>query len=89
MLSSINWYCPKVYKILYFIKILCVLIYQVDPPRGWSFEPTEVTLNVDGITDDCSQGKDINFTFKGFGITGRVSSKLSLLYENILKNIMI
>ncbi|EFN79110.1 nodal modulator 3 isoform X2 [Harpegnathos saltator] len=49
-------------------------ILKVDPPRGWSFEPTEVALNVDGITDDCSQGKDINFTFKGFGITGRVIS---------------
>ncbi|TGZ54225.1 Nodal modulator 2 [Temnothorax longispinosus] len=49
-------------------------VLKVDPPRGWSFEPTEVTLNVDGVTDDCSQGKDINFTFKGFGITGRVIS---------------
>jgi hypothetical protein len=46
----------------------------VDPPRGWSFEPTEVALNVDGVTDDCSQGNDINFIFKGFGITGRVSN---------------
>lgn len=46
---------------------------QEDPPRGWSFEPTEVLLNVDGRTDACSQGKDINFTFKGFGITGRVN----------------
>ncbi|KYM94379.1 PREDICTED: nodal modulator 3 [Cyphomyrmex costatus] len=49
-------------------------ILKIDPPRGWSFEPTEVTLNVDGDMDDCSQGKDINFTFKGFGITGRVIS---------------
>ncbi|XP_025074789.1 nodal modulator 3 [Pogonomyrmex barbatus] len=47
-------------------------VLKVDPPRGWSFEPIEVSLNVDGITDDCSQGKDINFTFKGFGITGRI-----------------
>ncbi|OAD52229.1 Nodal modulator 1 [Eufriesea mexicana] len=49
-------------------------VLKVDPPRGWSFEPTEVLLNVDGRTDACSQGKDINFTFKGFGITGRVIS---------------
>ncbi|XP_015587289.1 nodal modulator 2 isoform X2 [Cephus cinctus] len=49
-------------------------ILKIDPPRGWSFEPTEVFLNVDGSTDVCSQGKDINFTFKGFGITGRVTS---------------
>ncbi|XP_017891823.1 nodal modulator 3 [Ceratina calcarata] len=49
-------------------------VLKVDPPRGWSFEPTEVVLNVDGTTDACSQGKDINFTFKGFGITGKVTS---------------
>ncbi|KOC70780.1 Nodal modulator 2 [Habropoda laboriosa] len=49
-------------------------VLKVDPPRGWSFEPTEVVLNVDGATDACSQGKDINFTFKGFGITGKVNS---------------
>jgi hypothetical protein len=35
-------------------------------------------LNVDGRTDQCSQGKDINFVFKGFAITGRVS-KISFL----------
>lgn len=55
----------------------------MDPPRGWSFEPTEVELNVDGVADDCSQGKDINFTFKGFGITGRVSNDLSCDFMNI------
>ncbi|CAK9802616.1 Nodal modulator 3 [Anthophora quadrimaculata] len=49
-------------------------VLKVDPPRGWSFEPTEVLLNVDGTMDACSQGKDINFTFKGFGITGKVNS---------------
>ncbi|XP_076247163.1 BOS complex subunit NOMO3 isoform X2 [Calliopsis andreniformis] len=49
-------------------------VLKVDPPRGWSFEPTEVLLNVNGQTDACSQGKDINFTFKGFGITGKVIS---------------
>ncbi|XP_048265268.1 uncharacterized protein LOC100649850 isoform X3 [Bombus terrestris] len=49
-------------------------VLKVDPPRGWSFEPTEILLVVDGTTDACSEGKDINFTFKGFGITGRVTS---------------
>ncbi|CAL7942843.1 unnamed protein product [Xylocopa violacea] len=49
-------------------------VLKVDPPRGWSFEPTEILLNVDGTSDACSQGKDINFTFKGFGITGKVTS---------------
>ncbi|XP_076659789.1 uncharacterized protein LOC143363051 [Halictus rubicundus] len=49
-------------------------VLKVDPPRGWSFDPMEVLLNVDGTTDACSQGKDINFIFKGFGITGRVTA---------------
>ncbi|XP_015179273.1 PREDICTED: nodal modulator 1 [Polistes dominula] len=53
-------------------------ILKIDPPRGWSFDPMEVNLNVDGSTDICSQGKDINFTFKGFGITGKVTSYNSL-----------
>ncbi|XP_075235933.1 BOS complex subunit NOMO3 [Lycorma delicatula] len=49
-------------------------ILKVDPPKGWTFEPSEVTLVVDGTTDFCSQGKDINFIFKGFAITGKVVS---------------
>ncbi|KAG7199506.1 hypothetical protein KM043_014125 [Ampulex compressa] len=49
-------------------------VLKVDPPRGWSFEPTEVYLNIDGATDICSRGTDVNFTFKGFGITGRIIS---------------
>ena len=46
---------------------------KLEPPRGWSFDPTEIVLNIDGSSaDPCSQGKDINFVFKGFGITGKV-----------------
>ncbi|XP_036332168.1 nodal modulator 1 isoform X1 [Rhagoletis pomonella] len=45
---------------------------KVSPPPGWSFEPEQVELNFDGETDLCSQGKDVNFAFKGFGITGKV-----------------
>lgn len=47
-------------------------ILQVHPPPGWSFEPSKVKLGVDGVTDPCSTGTDINFTFSGFGITGKV-----------------
>ena len=46
---------------------------RISPPSGWSFEPSQVELNFDGKTDICSQGKDVNFVFKGFGITGKVS----------------
>lgn len=46
--------------------------FQLEPPPGWSFTPTRVDLVVDGVSDLCSQGKDIDFNFKGFGITGKV-----------------
>lgn len=48
-------------------------LLQVSPPPGWSFEPQQVELNFDGKNDICSQGKDVNFVFKGFGITGKVA----------------
>ncbi|XP_058459551.1 BOS complex subunit NOMO3 [Malaya genurostris] len=47
-------------------------VLKVIPPPGWSFEPEEVAIKFDGTTDICSQGKDVNFLFKGFGITGKV-----------------
>ncbi|GBP38174.1 Nodal modulator 1 [Eumeta japonica] len=47
-------------------------VLKVHPPAGWSFEPSEVNLIVDGSTDQCSTGQDINFAFNGFGITGKV-----------------
>ena len=36
-------------------------VLKPDPPKGWGFEPESVTLKVDGQTDPCSQGQDINF----------------------------
>ena len=47
-------------------------ILQVTPPPGWSFEPAQVALNVDGHSDPCSKNEDINFLFKGFGLSGKV-----------------
>lgn len=47
-------------------------ILKISPPPGWSFEPEQIEINFDGKTDLCSQGKDVNFAFKGFGITGRI-----------------
>lgn len=48
-------------------------VLKLEPPRGWSFEPLEISLKVDdSSTNLCSQGKDVNFIFKGFGITGKV-----------------
>ncbi|KAG5882400.1 hypothetical protein JTB14_008975 [Gonioctena quinquepunctata] len=50
-----------------------VMILELSPPPGWSFEPKKVVLTIDG-NDLCSQGKDIDFVFQGFGITGKVES---------------
>lgn len=47
-------------------------VLKVLPPPGWSFEPDSVEINFDGETDPCSLEQDVNFVFKGFGITGRV-----------------
>lgn len=47
-------------------------VLKIDPPAGWSIEPAEISLNVDGESDPCSLGQDVNFEFTGFGITGRV-----------------
>lgn len=65
----------------YLCNSILLAIIKVDPPRGWSFDPTEVLLNVDGTTDACSQGKDINFIFKGFGITGKVNYLLQRTFN--------
>ncbi|XP_070547557.1 BOS complex subunit NOMO1-like [Ptychodera flava] len=50
-------------------------VLKVEPPAGWSFEPSSVDLTIDGKTDKCSKGEDINFQFTGFSIVGRVISK--------------
>ncbi|KAJ8923473.1 hypothetical protein NQ315_010051 [Exocentrus adspersus] len=55
------------------------LLLELSPPPGWSFEPKQVTILVDGVSDLCSKGQDINFVFQGFGITGKVES----LYNNV------
>ena len=55
-------------------------ILKLEPPRGWSFEPSQVELTIDDSEKDlCSQGKDINFVFKGFGITGKVLSSSKVI----------
>ena len=35
-------------------------------------EPESVSLKVDGSTDKCSLGEDINFKFTGFTVSGKV-----------------
>ncbi|GJQ67388.1 hypothetical protein Trydic_g5084 [Trypoxylus dichotomus] len=52
-------------------------VLELEPPPGWSFEPTKINLAIDRENDICSRGQDINFVFKGFGITGKVESAMS------------
>uniref|UniRef100_A0A671LL93 Nodal modulator 1-like n=1 Tax=Sinocyclocheilus anshuiensis TaxID=1608454 RepID=A0A671LL93_9TELE len=54
-------------------------VIKIEPPSGWSFEPTAVELHVDGITDICTKEQDINFVFTGFSVLGTVLSKGHLL----------
>ncbi|KAK7072547.1 hypothetical protein SK128_022649 [Halocaridina rubra] len=49
-------------------------VLKVAPPSGWSFKPDAVTLKVDGETDACTLGQDINFHFQGFAVIGKVVS---------------
>lgn len=46
---------------------------QIFGQPGLSFDPEFIELYFDGQTDICSLKKDINFAFKGFGITGKVN----------------
>ncbi|CAI5792165.1 nodal modulator 1-like [Podarcis lilfordi] len=50
-------------------------VLKIEPPLGWSFEPTSVDIHVDGINDICTKGGDINFVFTGFSVNGKVLSK--------------
>uniref|UniRef100_A0A8C0LCH2 Nodal modulator 1-like n=1 Tax=Canis lupus dingo TaxID=286419 RepID=A0A8C0LCH2_CANLU len=50
-------------------------ILKIEPPLGWSFEPTIVELYVDGVSDICTKGGDIDFVFTGFSVNGKVLSK--------------
>uniref|UniRef100_A0A8C8JIX6 Prealbumin-like fold domain-containing protein n=1 Tax=Oncorhynchus tshawytscha TaxID=74940 RepID=A0A8C8JIX6_ONCTS len=54
-------------------------VLKIEPPLGWSFEPTSVDLYVDGVNDICTKEQDINFVFTGFSVSGTVLSKGQLL----------
>jgi len=52
-------------------------LLKIEPPQGWIFEPMSVNLNVDGITDPCSNSKEINFHFRGFTLAGKIVNQFS------------
>ena len=47
-------------------------VIKVAPPLGWKFSPAEQTIDINGVTDPCTTNQDIDFTFDGFGVVGRV-----------------
>ena len=49
-------------------------------------DPESVELTIDGTTDKCSKGEDINFQFTGFGVVGKVG-KIGIM-RIVLLNIM-
>ena len=82
--SPQSQFCPKLAR----SKCSCWLRGGVGGqlPRNlsWSFftvndliffcaDPSSVELNIDGSTDKCSKGEDINFIFTGFTLSGKVS----------------
>jgi len=49
-------------------------VIKVESEAGWNFSPAEQSVHVDGSTDACSNGQDLNFQFVGLTIGGAVLS---------------
>ena len=47
-------------------------VIKVAPPLGWKFSPSEVVIDINGVSDPCTTNQDINFVFDGFGVVGKV-----------------
>lgn len=58
---------------------------KIEPPQGWSFEPSSVSLHIDGTSDPCSLNQDINFVFKGFTLTGQVI--ITVIFLNFIDEV--
>lgn len=62
-------------------------VFQISSIYKWSFEPKQIKLNFDGVTDACSSGKDIIFQFKGFRVFGKVNN--SYFNFNLIIKLMV
>ena len=49
-----------------------MLCYLYVPSAVLFVEPSEVFVKVDGKTDQCSRGEDIDFELLGFSVYGQV-----------------
>uniref|UniRef100_A0A803TL17 Prealbumin-like fold domain-containing protein n=1 Tax=Anolis carolinensis TaxID=28377 RepID=A0A803TL17_ANOCA len=50
-------------------------LYDKDYTFSLLIDPTSVDIHVDGISDICTRGGDIDFVFTGFSVNGKVLSK--------------
>ena len=66
--------CNMFYVTVYPVPELNLLLCPVPHPRPpcHCAEPTAVELYVDGVSDICTKGGDINFVFTGFSVNGKV-----------------
>ncbi|KAI3380335.1 hypothetical protein SNEBB_003305 [Seison nebaliae] len=61
------------YMIPIYEKIKRKYILEVVAPRGWSFKQKSYQIEIDGKTDKCSKGENIDFEFVGFGLSGLIN----------------
>ncbi len=49
---------------------------------SFASEPNEIPITVDGQTDACTRNEDLNFHFKGFGLSGKCITYGDFINEN-------
>lgn len=72
------------------IVVIHSYVFQISSIYKWSFEPKQIKLNFDGVTDTCSSGNDIIFNFKGFRVFGKVyiALKISMKGKGLVNSIL-
>ncbi|CAK9295626.1 unnamed protein product [Gordionus sp. m RMFG-2023] len=45
---------------------------KLDVPGNWNFYPSEYNILIDGVTDQCTKGENLNFDFAGFYLSDRI-----------------
>ncbi|OQV15847.1 Nodal modulator 3 [Hypsibius exemplaris] len=47
----------------------------ISAPQGLVFEPSRISVHIDGLNDPCSKQENLNFKFTGYSVVGKVQSK--------------
>ena len=72
--------CDSLYPVPELSFLLCPVPCPPPPTPCHRTEPTTVELYVDGVSDICTKGGDINFVFTGFSVNGKVWRLSHLLW---------